>query len=169
MVGWHHRLNGHVLEQAPGEGKGQGSPVSCSPWGSQRVRQDWATEHQMNMHTRRCLCRYKCIHIESCIKIYVYILSFLYSPTLTSIHDHWKTIALTRQTFVGKAISLLFNKLSRLVITFLPRSNHLLISWLQWWLILQSTWLSQAGSRYLLEHYSAPVLEGVSEWDKHSN
>ena len=42
-----------------------------------------------------------------------------------------KTIALARQTFVGKVMSLLFNMLSRLVITFLPRSKHLLISWLQ--------------------------------------
>ena len=42
-----------------------------------------------------------------------------------------KTIALTRQTFVGKGMSLLFNMLSRLVITFLPRSKCLLISWLQ--------------------------------------
>ena len=42
-----------------------------------------------------------------------------------------KTTALTRQTFVGKVMSLLFNMLSRLVITFLPRSKHLLISWLQ--------------------------------------
>ena len=42
-----------------------------------------------------------------------------------------KTIALTRQTFVGKVMSLLFNMLSRLVIAFLPRSKHLLISWLQ--------------------------------------
>ena len=42
-----------------------------------------------------------------------------------------KTIALTRQTFVGKVTSLLFNMLSRLVITFLPRSKCLLISWLQ--------------------------------------
>ena len=42
-----------------------------------------------------------------------------------------KTIALTRQTSVGNVMSLLFNKLSRLVITFLPRSKHLLISWLQ--------------------------------------
>ena len=42
-----------------------------------------------------------------------------------------KAIALTRQTFVGKVISLLFNILSRLVITFLPRSQRLLISWLQ--------------------------------------
>ena len=42
-----------------------------------------------------------------------------------------KTIALTRQTFVGKVMSLLFNMLSRLVITFLPKSKCLLISWLQ--------------------------------------
>ena len=42
-----------------------------------------------------------------------------------------KTIALTRWTFVGKVMSLLFNMLSRLVITFLPRGNHLLISWQQ--------------------------------------
>ena len=42
-----------------------------------------------------------------------------------------KTIALTRQTFVGKVMSLLFTMLSRLVITFLPRSKRLLISWLQ--------------------------------------
>ena len=42
-----------------------------------------------------------------------------------------KTIALTRRTFVGKVMSLLLNMLSRLVITFLPRSKHLLISWLQ--------------------------------------
>ena len=42
-----------------------------------------------------------------------------------------KTVGLTRQTFVGKVMSLLFNMLSRLVITFLPRSKHLLISWLQ--------------------------------------
>ena len=42
-----------------------------------------------------------------------------------------KTIALTRQTFVGEVMSLLFDMLSRLVIAFLPRSNCLLISWLQ--------------------------------------
>ena len=48
-----------------------------------------------------------------------------------------KTRALTRQIFVGKVMSLLFNMLSRLVITFLPRSKHLLISWPQ---SLSATW-----------------------------
>ena len=54
--------------------------------------------------------------------------------TVQLSHPHMttgKTIALIRWTFVGKVMSLLFNMLSRLVITFLPRSKHLLISWLQ--------------------------------------
>ena len=59
------------------------------------------------------------------------VLSFLYSPTLTTIHDYWKSIALTKWTFVGKVMSLLFNMLSRFVIAFPVRSKCLLISWLQ--------------------------------------
>ena len=55
-----------------------------------------------------------------------FIVQFLH-PYITT----GKTIALTRRTFVGKVMSLLFNMLSRLVITFLPRSKRLLISWLQ--------------------------------------
>ena len=54
-----------------------------------------------------------------------FIVQLLYPYTTTR-----KTIVLTRQTFVGKVMSLLFNTLSRFVITFLPRSKHLLISWL---------------------------------------
>ena len=58
------------------------------------------------------------------------------SAFFTVLHSHpymttGKTIALTRRTFAGKVMSLLFNMLSRLAITFLPRSKHLLISWLQ--------------------------------------
>ena len=53
-----------------------------------------------------------------------------YGPVLTSVHDYWKTIALTMQTFVGKVISLLFNMLSSFLIAFLSRSKRLLISWL---------------------------------------
>ena len=51
----------------------------------------------------------------------------LYGPNLTFIHDYWKNHNLTQWTFVGKAMSLLFNTLSRLVIAFLPRNKHLLI------------------------------------------
>ena len=90
------------------------------------------------------------------------VLSFLYSPTLTSIHVYWKnhSVDLIRQTFVGKVMSLLFNMLSRLVITFLPRSKHLLISWLQ------------SPSAVILEHkniksatVSLPICHEVLEAD----
>ena len=59
-----------------------------------------------------------------CSTLFLVQLSYPYMTT-------GKTIALTRRAFVGKVMSLLFNMLSRLVITFLPRSKHLLISWLQ--------------------------------------
>ena len=59
-----------------------------------------------------------------CSAFFIVQLSYPYMTT-------GKTIALTRWTFVDKVMSLLFNMLSRLVITFLPRSKHLLISWLQ--------------------------------------
>ena len=49
----------------------------------------------------------------------------------SGIHDYWKAIALTRWTFVGKVMSLLFNILSGFVIAFVPKSKCLLISWLQ--------------------------------------
>ena len=58
-------------------------------------------------------------------------LSLLYGPTLTSVHDYWKTIDLTIWTFVSKVMSLLFSTLSRLVLAFLLRSKYLLILWLQ--------------------------------------
>ena len=59
------------------------------------------------------------------------VLSFLYNPTLTSIHDYWKNHSLTRWTFVDKVMSLPFDMLSRLVIAFLPRSKRFIISWLE--------------------------------------
>ena len=62
--------------------------------------------------------------ILQCSVFFIVQLSYPYMTT-------GKTTALTRQTFIGKVMSLLFNMLSRLVITFLPRSKRLLISWLQ--------------------------------------
>ena len=61
----------------------------------------------------------------------VLVHSFLYDPTLTSIHDYWKNHNLTIGTFVSKVMSRDFNMPPRLVIVFLPRSKYLLISWLQ--------------------------------------
>ena len=62
--------------------------------------------------------------ILQCSAFFIVQLSYPYMTT-------GRTVALTRWTFVGKAVSLLFNMLSRLGITFLPRSKRLLISWLQ--------------------------------------
>ena len=62
--------------------------------------------------------------VIQCLAFFMAKLSHLYMT-------NGKTIALTRRTFVGKVMSLLLNMPSRLVITFLPRSKHLLISWLQ--------------------------------------
>ena len=64
------------------------------------------------------------VSIPRCSDLFMVQLSHPYMTT-------GKTIALTRWTFVGKVMSLLFNMLSRLVIVFLPRSKHVLISWLQ--------------------------------------
>ena len=62
--------------------------------------------------------------VLQCSTFFMVQLSYPYMTT-------GKTIVLTRQIFVGKVMSLLFNMLSRFVIVFLPRSKHLLISWLQ--------------------------------------
>ena len=71
------------------------------------------------------------------------VLSFLYSPTLTSIHDDWKKRSFDYMDLCWQRnVSLLFNVLSRLVIAFFPRSNLLLISWLQ----------SRKSSVVILEH-----------------
>ena len=86
---------------------GQRSVVCCSPWDSQESSPT---------------PQFKSINSSA--------LSFLHSPTHIHTGPQKKTIALTRWTFVDKVMSLIFNMLSRLVITFLPRSKHLLISWL---------------------------------------
>ena len=59
------------------------------------------------------------------------VVSLLYGPTLTPYMTTGKTKAVTRRAFVSQVMYLLFNMLSRLVIAFLPRNKHLLISWLQ--------------------------------------
>ena len=53
MGGWHHRLNGHKFEKTLGDSEGQGGLAGCSPWGSQRVGHDWATEQQQIIINRQ--------------------------------------------------------------------------------------------------------------------
>ena len=76
--------------------------------------------------TLKSLCKHHSSKASILLHSYFFIVQ-LSHPYMTA----GKTIALTRQTFVGKVLSLLFNMLFRLVITFLPRSKCLLISWLQ--------------------------------------
>ena len=74
------------------------------------------------------------VQVKSLLQHHSSKASILWCSAFFTVHPYMitgKTIALTRWTFVGKVMSLLLNKLSRLVITFLPRSKHLLISWLQ--------------------------------------
>ena len=59
------------------------------------------------------------------------MLHLLYGSALTTVHDYWKNQSLGYMDFGGIAMSLLFNTLARFVTAFLPRSNHLLIPWLQ--------------------------------------
>ena len=55
MVGWHHQLNGHELEQAPGVGDGQGGLACCSP---RRVRRNWTELNENNEHNNRSHLKY---------------------------------------------------------------------------------------------------------------
>ena len=88
-------------------------------------RMDWL-DFLVVQRTLKSLLQYHSLKasILQCSAFFIVQLSHPYMTT-------GKTIALTRQTFVGKVMFLPFNMLSRLVITFLPRSKHLLISWLQ--------------------------------------
>ena len=58
------------------------------------------------------------------------VFSLLYGPTLTSVHDYWKKQSFDNRIFVGNVMSLIFNTESKCVIVLLPRSKHILISWL---------------------------------------
>ena len=59
------------------------------------------------------------------------MLSLLYGPTRTSIHDYWKNHSFDYTDLVSKVMSLLFNILSGFLIVIIPKRKHLLISWLQ--------------------------------------
>ena len=57
MVGWHHQLNGHEFEQAPGDGEGQGSLARCSPWG----RKESDTTERLNKNYLKEIVKIKTI------------------------------------------------------------------------------------------------------------
>ena len=100
------------------------SPSSEHP-GLISFRMDWLDLLAVQGTVKSLLQHHSSIaSILRCSAFFIVQLSHPYTTT-------GKTVALTRWTFVDKAMSLLFNMLSRLVITFLPKSEHLLISWLQ--------------------------------------
>ena len=117
MVGWHHWLNGHEFEQAPGLGDGQGSLACCSPWG-RRVGHDWATEQQLplwfqeqsrSLSFPRCklytlvtqtetlflesqLEQNKYISIQLCHKVGEQYLSWLLSTDAIALPHHYQSL-----------------------------------------------------------------------------
>ena len=108
-----------VLEFQPQHQSFQRTPRLVS------FRVDWLDLHAVQGTLKSLLQHHSSkASILRCSTFFTVQLSHLYVTT-------GKTIALTRRTLVGKVMSLLFNMLSRLVITFLPRSTCLLISWLQ--------------------------------------
>ena len=138
MVGWHQRLDGHEFEQALRVGDRQGSLACCSPWGHKMSDMTlcdpldssmpgFPVLHHLPEFAQTLKSLLQCHNSKASVlwrsASFIVQLSHLYMTT-------GKTTALTRRTCVGKVMSLLFNKLPRLVITFLPRSKGLLISWL---------------------------------------
>ena len=105
---------------------GQSSGVSASTSVLPMSTQDWSPLGWTGQGTLKSLLQYHSLKVSFLQHPAFFIVQFLH-PYMTT----GKTIALTRWTFVGKVMSLLFNMLFRLVITFLPRSKRLLISWLQ--------------------------------------
>ena len=104
---------------------GVSASTSVLPMNTQDFRMDWldliAVQGTLKSYLQHHSSKASILRCSAC---------FIVQPS----HPHMtagKTIALTRQTFVGKVMSLLFNMLSMLVVTFLPRSKRLLISWLQ--------------------------------------
>ena len=118
--------NGHLFASA---GQRIGFSFNISPYnehpGLMSFRMDWLDLLEVQGTLKSIIQHHSSkASILQCSDFLIVQISHLYMTM-------GKTIALTRQTFVDNVMSLLFNMLSRLVITFLPKSKHLLISWLQ--------------------------------------
>ena len=147
MAGWHQELIGLEFESTPGVGDGWGGLACCSPWGCKEsdfhirwpkywsfsfnislsneysellsFRMDWLDLLAVQEILKSLLQHHSLrASILQCSASFIVQLSHPYTTT-------GKTTALTRWTFVGKVMSLLFIMLPRLVITFLPRSKRL--------------------------------------------
>ena len=116
------------LFEASGQSIGVSASTSVLPMNTQGLisfRMDWLDLLAVQGTLKNLLQHHS--SKASILQRSVFFIVQLSHPYMTTV----KTIALTKQTFVDKVMSLLFNMLSRLVITFLPRRKRLLISWLQ--------------------------------------
>ena len=109
---------------------GQSTEVWALPSFLPKNTQDWSPLEWTGWISLQCkgLSRVFC---NTTVQKHQFFSTQLSSQSNSHYMTTGKTIALTRQTFVGKVVSLLFNMLSRFIIDFFPRSKHLLISWLQ--------------------------------------
>ena len=138
----HHRLQMSQFLASDGQSTGVSTSASVLPMNIQdwfTFRMDWLDllavqgtlksllQHHSSKASILRRSAFFTVQLSHPYMMYFHILCIFIFHIFTT----GKTIALTRRTFVGKVISLLFNMLSRLVITFLPRSKRLLISWLQ--------------------------------------
>jgi len=174
-VGWHTttHVSEHEFEQTPGDSEGQEVWVAAVHGVAQLDKSErpnnWSFRYIL-LWTAFCIFVVFTFFLQS---ICLFFFFFAYQRTLKSLLQHQsskasilrcsalsivqishpymtigKTIALTSRTFVGKGMSLLFNMLSRLAITFLPKSKRLLISWL---------W-----SPSICSDFGAPKIESVT-------
>ena len=122
-------------------GEGNGNPLQCSCLENPRDGGAWWAAFYGVAQSRTRLKRlssssskdYRESYTTQFESINSLMLNILYGPTVSSICDYWKNHSFDYRDLCWQSMSLLFNMLSRLFITFLPRSEHLLISWLQPW------------------------------------
>ena len=120
-------------------GEGNGNPLQCSCLENPRDGGAWWAAFYGVAQSRTRLKRlssssskdYRESYTTQFESINSLMLNILYGPTVSSICDYWKNHSFDYRDLCWQSMSLLFNMLSRLVITFLPRSKRLLISWLQ--------------------------------------
>ena len=89
MVGWHHRLNAHEFEQAPGVGDGQGNLVCCSPWGHNELdRTERLSWTGLNWHSIRGMPVCIWISTDKIYKIYIFLYKKALYQLRTAMHHH---------------------------------------------------------------------------------
>ena len=83
MVGWHHRLDGHEFEPAPGDGDGQGGMACCSPWGGRESHTTELLNNKSNISLSNRVFHFTCLELyKEGVKLYVFFYDESMSVTL---------------------------------------------------------------------------------------